>query len=931
MLNDFKSTRQIRVFISSTFQDMHDERDVLIKKTFPLLRQKAAERDVALTELDLRWGITPEESRSGKVVEICFREIENSVPFFIGIIGNRYGWIPSRKDLDESVRERFPQVESYLERRLSVTEMEMQFGVLQRPEQMNAFFYIDSAADSEPDEPEKLSTLKKVVLENGRYPVSSYSDTEDLSSQVESAFTNLLDRLFPAGQDLPAERLRIGQNAFINNLCQSYIRNDEYMATLDFWAEHLWKNLVVTGDYGSGKSALLANWIKGFSKADGCVLLYHFIGSGGCPGTVESVAASLCRQVKDAFGFDCDDDDSMDALSKLYKRIENEKPSRLVIVLDGVDKLMDVKYPELLEWLPSNIRSRQRVIFSHHGDEKVDQRFEALGNQILRVRPLDRAHRETLIRRYLSLYAKRLNDDQVEWIASDNLLDNPKRLRVLLDELVNFGDFSKLDEKIRSYLGKTSYHDFYNTVLNGCEKDFGKDFVRRVLCLLAVSKLGLYEDEIIRLTGSRQLDWSRFFCSFRSHLKVEEGRILLSDAHVKEAVEKRQWFYSDITFVRSCRQDIISLLEGSRSPRAMEEIPYQYCQLYDHKNLHDCLIDPKVFMYLYLNNRSGLREYWVDIYEQEAGKLSDYQPIVEALPEEGKASFLFALAEFAREGRPDPESAVSFIEQALPLAGTEMQKASILASAGKTYLTMAGDVAKALEYSEQALKIMISEVGSKDIALADVYDVMAECYGKMHEEKFRKEKQVTYEASKERDCLEKALKLRKDYYGSGSLDVANTLGRLSVACVHDYDEEEAYEYAEESRSTIFTIRGADSEEYADSLENEAEVLVFFGNYNIAIERCREALDVRKKYFSLYGDGVHPSQARPKELMARAYIGIARKYLEEVLDIYQWGAGITHPKNIETMRKIAALSKIAEDSRADWDEDALKRLEGMLKS
>ena len=341
---------------------------------------------------------------------------------------------------------------------------------------------------------------------------------------------------------------------------------------------------------------------------------------------------------------------------------------------------------------------------------------------------------------------------------------------------------------------------------------------------------------------------------------------------------------------------------------------------------------PDVFMYLYLNNRSGLREYWVDIYEQEAGKLSDYQSVVQAFPEdEDKASFLFALSEFAREGRPDPESAISFIEQALPLAGTEMQKASFLASAGKTYITMAGDTSKALEYSEQALKTMISEVGAKDIALADVYDVLAECYGKIHEEKFRKEKQATYEASKERECLEKALKLRKDYYGSGSLAVANTLGRLSVACVHDYDEEKAYEYAEESRSTIFTIRGADSEEYADSLENEAEVLVFFGNYNIAIERCREALDVRKKYFSLYGDGIHPSQARPKELMARAYIGIARKYLEEVLAIYQWGAGPTHPKAIETMRKIAALARVAEDKSADWYETDIKKLEEMLKS
>ena len=80
-MSNLIDNRQIRIFISSTFRDMQDERDYLMKRTFPKLRKLAAERDVTLTELDLRWGITEEESKSGKVVEICLREIENSIPF----------------------------------------------------------------------------------------------------------------------------------------------------------------------------------------------------------------------------------------------------------------------------------------------------------------------------------------------------------------------------------------------------------------------------------------------------------------------------------------------------------------------------------------------------------------------------------------------------------------------------------------------------------------------------------------------------------------------------------------------------------------------------------------------------------------------------------------------------------------------------------
>ena len=92
MTNEIIDDRHIRVFISSTFQYMEKEREQLIKKVFPILRKMAAERGVVVTELDLRWGITKEESENGKVLEICLNEIDHSRPFFIGLLGDRYGF-----------------------------------------------------------------------------------------------------------------------------------------------------------------------------------------------------------------------------------------------------------------------------------------------------------------------------------------------------------------------------------------------------------------------------------------------------------------------------------------------------------------------------------------------------------------------------------------------------------------------------------------------------------------------------------------------------------------------------------------------------------------------------------------------------------------------------------------------------------------------
>jgi len=96
----FLDNRQIRIFISSTFRDMQAERGYLVTKVFPALRRYCEERDVSIFELDLRWGISEEEAKQGKVFEICLNEVRKTKPFFIGLLGERYGWIPSMKNVN---------------------------------------------------------------------------------------------------------------------------------------------------------------------------------------------------------------------------------------------------------------------------------------------------------------------------------------------------------------------------------------------------------------------------------------------------------------------------------------------------------------------------------------------------------------------------------------------------------------------------------------------------------------------------------------------------------------------------------------------------------------------------------------------------------------------------------------------------------------
>jgi len=50
------SWKTVTVFISSTFNDMHAERDYMVKRVFPELREWCEQRKLRLVDIDLRGG-----------------------------------------------------------------------------------------------------------------------------------------------------------------------------------------------------------------------------------------------------------------------------------------------------------------------------------------------------------------------------------------------------------------------------------------------------------------------------------------------------------------------------------------------------------------------------------------------------------------------------------------------------------------------------------------------------------------------------------------------------------------------------------------------------------------------------------------------------------------------------------------------------------
>ena len=138
----------VSIFISSTFNDMHAERDYIRKKVIPKLIDELAQYQVNIQVTDLRWGVNTltvdEGEREAKVLHVCVDALQNTKPYFIALLGERYGWVPSIekiKMVKSSLSSDLQTTLGDLEHTISVTEMEIRLGAIGKDSLLNHSFF----------------------------------------------------------------------------------------------------------------------------------------------------------------------------------------------------------------------------------------------------------------------------------------------------------------------------------------------------------------------------------------------------------------------------------------------------------------------------------------------------------------------------------------------------------------------------------------------------------------------------------------------------------------------------------------------------------------------------------------------------------------------------------------------------------------------
>jgi len=623
MIQASLETREIRVFVSSTFSDMHSERDYLNKHVFPALRKLCQQRSVVFTEVDLQWGITDAQAEDGGAIEVCLNEIDRCHPYFIGILGERYGWSPKDSGLstipvrDDALKQR---VNHWAEAGESVTAMEIMHGVLDNPaEAPYAYFYFRNDDythilstqygdnqdagyfETDNDKKKKLSKLKSRITDTPgacwqvRNEGGGYSSIQAFGDMVRSDLEAAINDRFPEG-DAPdfLQRERNMHAAFAKIRSSFYIADDAVVGRLLDYFEGDCTPLVITGDMGVGKSALLANFTNDWkSHHKNHFVIEHFAGSGGesdAAGVLRRIIAEIKSHFRIADDLPHDNDGVFRDFAFWLGRVPRDM--NFLLVLDGVNQFIGAagELRRFVHSIPQHAGDHINIILSVLDGEALDAVHER-GWRVDTVSPLDSDRRKALVDGYLQHFRKALPQALLARLVGNIASQNPLYLRIILDELRVDATHGYLADRLESYLQTSDPVQLFSKVIARWEKDYGQELVQQVLALIWVSRDGLSEIElrsillasfnkrnsIMNKEGGLPRQLATLIYGMGDYLADREGLYGFMHDALRQAVAGK---YMTNTFEQSCRQMIVDYFSGEElEQRKINELPWQLLRL----------------------------------------------------------------------------------------------------------------------------------------------------------------------------------------------------------------------------------------------------------------------------------------------------------------------------------------------------------------
>ena len=995
---------ELRVFISGTFVDLTEEREHLTAHVFPEIRRLCRERGVTFTEVDLRWGITERQARRHKVVELCIDEIVRHTPYILLLAGDRYGWRPEPKDLggDPRLLERYPWLMNAIVERRSLTEIEGLVTTARTPGMSDRVrLYFKHASDRIPsnatagerEERELLAGFRARAHASGHPVRDGYRTPKGLGALVRADLLGILDAIAPEsrGHDAYVARERRGHEAFAASRRRAYIEHERSLAALDAYvlggsvrvgktdrtkrtprkkeesdAERI-RPLVVTGESGAGKSALLAWWShRHRERHPDDMVIEHYVGATSQSADRFGLLRRIMIEIRERTGAAEEPPVEPTAIvEELPAWLARLRGTRLVLVVDALNQLDRTAD---LAWLPRDVHADVRVILSTLDGPLLDA-CEERGYPTLTVRPLGKGDRRRAIRAYLGAFGKELPPAQTHRIAADAKSANPLYLRTSLEELRLFADHATIDERIGRYLAADDLEELYRTILERLEQDHGATLTRATMTAIWAARNGLSLEELCGILDTPPARLLPLLSALEYHLMRSEGLHRFHHDYLRGAVERRylrsrggqrsahrrvaEWFAGEPASRRRATEELWGWKEVNDLERLAESL--SYLPLFQVLNTEEHRFE--LLMLWRTLDSTDLCNEVVDNLNRQTESISD--PVACARLRCDIAAFLSLAGEY--------QGALSTLRTTLHLLSSNRSdrliQAEILDALGGA-LTETGAFAEAEEILEKAVTLKQKTYGAESLEYAATLEMVgmlkyqlrdldaaeaaltqalaihqhhrgefdpqsASCAGALGAVYFQ---QRHYKEAKRLITLE--LSFHEARHGASHPLTAACHNNLGALSTQSGDHIAALDSFRKAQNAFETAYGKDHPYIASALMNLALSLQRLGQYREAEEHLRRAISIGEMTFG----ADHPSIATA--LTSLGTLLVSMKHYDEAISMHQRALAIrrghfgsTHSLTLSSLVNIATATRElgALEEAARLYESALSTLTATLPS
>jgi len=921
--------KTVRVFISSTFRDMDAERDHLVKVVFPELRERMAGRHLYLVDIDLRWGITEQDAEQGNALEICLEEIERSRPFFIGILGERYGSLLGT--LPDDAEFEYPWLAEHEEH--SLTALEITHAVLRNPElARRAFFYFRDPsfiaqipatvrADYAAEDGEaagKLMALKEGIRASGRPVMEDYPcrwgeeetrvvDLDVFGQRVLEDLWQAIRAEYPedAPEPDPLTVEREAHDAFAEERSRLHVgREDEAGRLSEYVQGSDRRPALIAGESGCGKSAFLASWSRHYaSEHPDDLMLSYFVGASPSSSDYRRLLRTICGELKRELSLEDEipeEDEKLSETLATFLHAAAHKRGRVVLVIDALDQLSPLEGAHGLGWLLDYIPEQARLVVSALAGDCLDALRRHRADEV--VLPLLSAEEQRrIVETMLHEWRRKLDTDQLTAFLNHPGVSSPLYLHVALEELRLFGRYERLLPQIEHLA--TDVAGLFDQVLGRLEEDHGRELVQEAFSLLGSSRYGLSESELLdllRREGEDELPralWARLSRGAKAYL-VERGELVgFFHRQLAEAVTAR------CPERKATHAKLAAYFANSPLERKIEEYPYQLQQAEDWQALGATLSDLDFFEQAWERER---KYEWMGYWRALEGRFEPgacYQTALDRRIEvEGESQAVARSASEVGALLQDMglyPSALPFAERGLAICQRALgpdhpDVAASLGNLAGLYQDQ-GDYDRALPYYERALAINEAAPGADHLRVATDLNNL----GLLHQARGDYDRALL--------LFERALAIRERAFGAHHLEVAGSLNNLALAYHYRGDHDRALPLYERALAIYERVLGPDHPQVATSLVNLASLLRDEGAFDRSLPLYKRALAIDERSLGLN----HPDVATSLNNLGLLYhalgdYGRALRFFGRALDIRERAFGAYHPDVATSLNNLALV-------------------------